>query len=123
MSRTTHRLAAVTAMATAGFFWTAPLFSPRAAADLGSPGVPCVNIIQQAAANPPNLQEGIPGAASSLFPNNPPVAGGPVPPATAPGAIHVPPASVPGAPGTHAPAAAAVPPMGADRPIRSIRIS
>ncbi|MBU3687356.1 MAG: hypothetical protein FGM25_13300, partial [Mycobacterium sp.] len=84
MSRTTARVAAGTAIATAGLFWSIPLLSPLAAANLGpGPGVPCISIVQNGITNPPDLSQGLPPSAASLFVPGSPTVGGPVPPASA----------------------------------------
>ncbi|HPZ94029.1 MAG TPA: hypothetical protein PK871_03815, partial [Mycobacterium sp.] len=110
MSRTTTRVAAATAMATAGFFWTAPLAGHFAVADPNVGGVPCISIVQNVITSPPDLSNGVPGAASSILTPKSPTAGGPTPPASVAGSVPVPPASAPGAPGTPGAARAAIPP-------------
>jgi len=112
MSRTTTRVAAGTAIATAGLFWTVPLLNTLAVADnaISPGGVPCISIIQQAITNPPNLTEALPGAASSIFSPGSPTIGGPVPPASAVGSVPIPPASLPGAPGAGGMGGVVIPP-------------
>jgi len=68
MSRTTNSLA-VTAVATAGFFWGVLVLSSTAAAAPAiptSPGAPCLNILQQLAVSPPSMPESLPDAVSAF---------------------------------------------------------
>jgi len=62
MSRTTTRVAAATAMATAGFFWTAPLAGHFAVADPNVGGVPCISIVQNVITSPPDEPNKVPSA-------------------------------------------------------------
>ena len=115
MSRTTTRVAAGTAIAAMGVFWTAPLFSTFAGADpaVTPGGIPCLSILQGVATNPPDLSQGIPPSAASILTPRAPVVGGPVPPASAVGGVPIPPASVPGAPGVPAGSGVVIPPASA----------
>jgi hypothetical protein len=82
MSRTINRLA-IAAMATAGMFWPVFVLSATATADPApSPGVPCLDMVQQFAAAPPSIPESLQTAAWAL--NTPvPEQAAPVPPAPA----------------------------------------
>ena len=112
MSRTTTRVAAGTAIATAGLFWSVPLITALAAADntVSPGGVPCISILQNAITNPPDLSGGLPAAANSIFNPGSPTVGVPIPPASAVGSVPVPPATVPGAPGTLGTGGVVIPP-------------
>ncbi|MFZ0833421.1 MAG: hypothetical protein WAM92_10100, partial [Mycobacterium sp.] len=60
MSRTTTRLA-ITAFATAGMYWAMASSHPATASPLTgtSPGVPCVEILQDMAASPASVPKAV----------------------------------------------------------------
>jgi hypothetical protein len=97
MSRTTYRLA-ISAAATVGLIWPVLVPNASAAAD-PSPGVPCLDMVQEFAASPLTIPESLDAAAAAL---------GAGPAAAAPAAAAVPGPAVPLA---GAPIPAVVPPV------------
>jgi hypothetical protein len=66
MSRTTNRLA-FTAVATVGLLWPVLVLSATATAEpAASPGVPCLDMVQNFAAAPSAIPESLQTAASAL---------------------------------------------------------
>jgi hypothetical protein len=140
MPRNTSR-SVITVVAAAGLFSSVQILSPTATADPAtttSPGVPCMDIVQQIAASPPDIQQALQNAASTLTDSAPQPAtpvpaasvdsagsgvsppGGPVPAVGAVGATPgvrppvAPVAAVPAAPVSEA--AGVVPPLAAPVP-------
>src|SRR5262245_8751763 len=95
MSRTTNRLT-LAAMATVGLMWPVVVLRAPATATAEpavSPGVPCLDMVQDFAATPSAVPDALQTAASALAPPAP--APAPAAPAPAPAAPAPPPGPVP----------------------------
>ncbi|MFO7164902.1 MAG: hypothetical protein DIU75_016355, partial [Mycolicibacterium hassiacum] len=128
----TRNCLAITVIAGAGLFWPAVIAAGFAGAE-PSPGVPCLDMVQNLAASPPSIPETIDTAASALGDAAPTMAEVPPPPveelvaavsaaaapAPAEAAPVVPPAGefVPAAPGPAEAVAAAAPLVEAAAPL------